>query len=228
MIINIKRLDIRKTAFFLSLAGLVVLISAGMSTGICEKKVQDVIPENGTTILLQVPDVRQSTNYSCGVACFQAVMRYWGGEDLREDQLIEFLNTTYEGADPEDLMQGAEKKGFRVEIRENLTLDDLKKSIEEGIPVIVGAQAWKEENQSWETDDSGHYMVVIGVDNKNVYLEDPSILGSRGYIPRDEFIKRWHDLSGSSTNEEIRKYVHMGIFIRGERPEKNPEFMHVD
>jgi len=41
-------LDIRKTAFFLSLAGLVVLISAGVSTGICEKKVPDIIPENGT------------------------------------------------------------------------------------------------------------------------------------------------------------------------------------
>lgn len=228
MEITIKNLDIRKTVFFLSLFSLVVLMSAGITTGLCEKKAQDIVPENGTTILLQVPDVRQSTNYSCGVACFQAVIRYWGGEDLREDQLIKYLNITSEGADPEDLIQGAEKKGFQAEIRENLTLDDLKKSIEQGVPVIIGAQAWKEKNKFWETDDSGHYMVVIGIDNKNVYLEDPSILGSRGYISHEEFIVRWHDQSRDSKHKKIREYVHMGIFIRGEKPAKNPKFMHVD
>ncbi|WP_269849491.1 C39 family peptidase [Methanosarcina horonobensis] len=70
--------------------------------------------------------------------------------------------------------------GFRAEVRENLTLDDLKKSIEEGVPVIVEGQAWKEENQTWEMNENGHYMVVIGVDSKNVYLEDPGYLAAEG------------------------------------------------
>ena len=40
---------------------------------------------------------------------------------------------------------------------------------------------------------NGHYMVVIGIDNQNVYFEDPAILGSRGYITDQEFLDRWHD-----------------------------------
>ena len=198
-------------------------------TGACAKETQKVVPEKGTIILFQVPDVRQSTDYSCGVSCFQAVIRYWGGEDLREDQLIKFLNTTPErGTYFTDLVQGAEKMGFRAEMRENLTLDDLKKSIEKGVPVIVNTQAWKLENQSWETDENGHYMVAIGVDNKNVYLEDPSILGSRGYIPHDEFIERWHDYGYDPTKGKNRRFIRMGIFIRGDKPGENPEFIHVD
>jgi len=234
MKITIKSLDIKKVAFFLSLAGLVVLMAAGMSAGACEKKVQNVALENGTTMLLQVPDVRQCTNYSCGAACFQAVMRYWGGEDMGEGQFIELLNTTlgetaHKGTTPNNIVRGAEKMGFRAEIRENLTLDDLKKSIEEGVPVIVEGQAWKDENQSWEMNENGHYMVVIGVDDKNVYLEDPWILGSRGYIPHDEFIERWHDFNYESpTEDKKRRIIHMGIFIRGDKPAENPEFMHVD
>ena len=226
MIIAIKRLNMKKAAFFLSFAGLVVLMAAGA----CVEEAQKVVPENGTTILLQVPDVYQSTNYSCGAACFQAVMRYWGGENLREDQFIKLLNTTpEEGTAPNDIVRVAEKMRFRAEIRENLTLDDLKKSIEEGVPVIVSGQAWKDESQSWETDENGHYMVVIGVDDKNVYLEDPWILGSRGYIPHDEFIDRWHYYNYESpTKDKSRRFIHMGIFIRGDKPAENPEFMHVD
>jgi uncharacterized protein len=226
MTIDLKSLDMKKVAFFLSFTGLVLLV---MATGVFAEETQKVVPENGTTLLLQVPDIRQSTDYSCGVSCFQAVMRYWGSEDLREDQYIKLLNITREGADPDDLVRGAEKMGFRAEIRENLTLNDLKKSIENGVPVIVACQAWKYENQSWEDEESGHYMVVIGLDNKNVYLEDPSMLGSRGYIPHKEFIRRWHDYKYESPlKDKVRRLIRTGIFIYGDKPAKNPEFMHVD
>lgn len=101
--------------------------------------------------------------------------------------------------------------GFRAEIRENLTLDDLRDSINKGIPVIVRLQAWKDENQTWEMNASSHYMVVIGIDSKNVYFEDPWILGNRGYIPHDEFIERWHTFSYESpTADKKNKYDSYG------------------
>jgi uncharacterized protein len=55
---------------------------------------------------------------------------------------------------------------------------------------------------------------------KNVYLEDPSMLGTRGDIPRQEFLERWHD-------HNLVKYIHMGIFIKGKEPAKHPLFMYV-
>ena len=82
----------------------------------------------------------------------------------------------------------------------NLTLTDLEQFNANGTPVIIAGQAWRdpeEENRSWDTLwDDGHYMVVIGLDKDNVYFEDPSLLGSRGYIPRQEFLSRWHDYEG--------------------------------
>lgn len=66
MKIDNKSLNIRKAAFLLSVAGLVILTAIGMPAGASEIKVKSVVPENNTTMLLQVPDVRQSTNYSCG------------------------------------------------------------------------------------------------------------------------------------------------------------------
>lgn len=234
MKIDIKSLDIRKAAFFLSVAGLVILITLGMPAGACDKKVKSVVPENDTTMLLQVPDVRQSTNYSCGASCFQAVVRYWGGKDMGEGQLIELLNTTLgetdrKGTTPSCIVREAEKIGFRAEIRENLTLNDLRNSIKKGIPVIVRVQAWKDENQSWEMNKNSHYMVVIGIDSKNVYFEDPWILGNRGYIPHDEFIERWHVFGYESpTANKKTNMIHMGIFISGDKPAQKPDFIHVD
>jgi uncharacterized protein len=199
-----------------------------------EENVKSAVPENGTTMLLQVPDVRQSTDYSCGASCFQAVVSYWGGKDIGEGQLIELLNTTLgetdrKGTTPNSIVQEAEKMGFRAEIRENLTLNDLRNSTKKGIQVIVGVQAWKDENQSWEMNANNHYMVVIGVDSKNVYLEDPWILGKRGYIPHDEFIEHWHIFGYESpTANKKRNTIHMGIFIIGDKPVQNPSFIHVD
>ncbi|AKB54749.1 hypothetical protein MSBRM_1751 [Methanosarcina barkeri MS] len=229
-----KSLNIRKAAFLLSVAGLVILTAIGMPAGASEIKVKNVVPENNTTMLLQVPDVRQSTNYSCGASCFQAVVSYWGGTDMGEGQFIELVNTTLgeterKGTTPSGIVEGAEKMGFRAEIRENLTLDDLRDSINKGIPVIVRLQAWKDENQTWEMNASSHYMVVIGIDSKNVYFEDPWILGNRGYIPHDEFIERWHTFSYESpTADKKTNMIHMGIFISGDKPAQNPGFIHVD
>ncbi len=52
----------------------------------------------------------------------------------------------------------------------------------QGTHIIVNAQAWTDDQ------NDGHYMVVIGVDNENVYFEDPAVLGSRGYISNQEFL----------------------------------------
>ena len=87
--------------------------------------------------------------------------------------------------------------------------------------VIVDLQAWRDRTDlPWtETWDDGHYMVLLGMDGENLYFEDPSLLGSRGTIPRSEFIDRWHDYEGDPPLDPTdRKYVRMAIFLRGSRP----------
>jgi predicted double-glycine peptidase len=184
---------------------------------------RDLLP----SLLPGVPDVRQSTGYSCGAAALQAVLAHWGISE-REDRLIARLHSTpQQGTHPDDIARGAREFGLEAELREGLGLDDLEAAVKKGVSVIVDLQAWREkEDRPWtETWDDGHYMVLLGMDDRNLYFEDPSLLGSRGFIPRREFLDRWHDYEGDPPlDAKDRKYVHMAILIRGVRPAARPPF----
>jgi predicted double-glycine peptidase len=178
--------------------------------------------EENLHLLLTVPDVRQDTDYSCGASALQAVLAYWG-IDVRESTLIKALRTDPKnGTRPEEIIRVARDYGLRAEIREGIGIPDLRRAWQNEIPVIVDIQAWQDNpnvKPVWENDwEDGHYVVVIGIDERNIYVEDPSLLGSRGVIPQTEFLKRWHDYEGEPPyNSRDRTYVHLGMFIEGTR-----------
>jgi predicted double-glycine peptidase len=210
-----------------------ILVAALVVAAGCVSSPGGGIPgiSSGPTILNTVPDVRQSTPFSSGAASLQAVLNYWG-TDQREDELVPLLGTTpEEGTLPENIVEVAHQFNYSAELRENLTLADLETSIAAGVPVIIAAQAYAGNDSIPYTQDwkDGHYMVVIGVDSENVYLEDPAILGSRGVIPRLEFLTRWHDATGISPDDpSAQKYQHPGIFINDTIPAQHPPYLHVD
>jgi predicted double-glycine peptidase len=190
----------------------------------------EAAPQPFSALLSSVPDVRQSTGYSCGAAALQAVLAHWGTSE-REDRLVARLRSTPEhGTHPDDIVRGAREFGLKAELREGLGLSDLEAALNNGVSVIVDLQAWREkEDKPWtENWDDGHYMVLLGMDGRNLYFEDPSLLGSRGFIPRQEFLDRWHDYEGEPPlDAKDRKYVHMAIFIHGDRPAAIPPFAPV-
>lgn len=167
--------------------------------------------------MLRLPDVRQANGYTCGTASLQSVLRYFGkGDDDGEEGLAGRLGTTPDnGTAPDAIVRVAREHGLSATMREGMTLDDLESYVQRGVPVIVDYQAWSEApHPDYANDwDDGHYSVVVGIDRDHVYLEDPSILGARGSIPRNEFVARWHDQDGS------RRYHQMGIVVESsERP----------
>jgi uncharacterized protein len=181
--------------------------------------------------LFKMPDTRQSVEYSCGAASFQAVLGYWG-RDIGEEDLMELLNTDPDsGTYPDDIIRAAREMGFEAKYSENLTLADLETSLRDGVPVMVDCQAWRsvsEYNESWDDEwDNGHWMVVIGIDENNVYFEDPYILGSRGFMTRQEFLGRWHNMRGLDDDDMVEQ-VHMGIAISKDSPTSHQNFRHVD
>ncbi len=184
-------------------------------------------------LLEGVPDVRQSTAYSCGAAALQAVMLYYGIEE-REDSLMRELKTNPDtGTSPGDILRVARASGLRAALREKLTFADLEAALGRGIPVIADIQAWKDEEglvRPWtERWEDGHYVVVLGLDEASVYVEDPSLLGCRGVIPKKEFLDRWHDYEGPEPfGPKRRAYIRMGIFIEGRKPAPPRPFQRVD
>jgi predicted double-glycine peptidase len=184
------------------------------------------------TQLLDVPDVKQPSNYTSGPASLQAVLDYYG-MDMMVDDLINITNTTpVNGTLPENIAQTARNLGFSAEIKQNMTLEELQENINQEIPVIIDAQVWKSNNTTGNlTADQldGHYMVVIGIDNENVYFEDPAVLGSRGYMTNQEFLDRWYavypDPDNNGTNITTN---HLGIIITGKEAPARPLIIKIN
>jgi predicted double-glycine peptidase len=172
-------------------------------------------------LLLAVPDVFQSTSYSCGASALQSILAYWGIE-VREDELLRSLATTEQrGTAPESILRVARSYGLGVRMHEGTTVNEIRAALAKGMPVILDVQAWPEQasvrNTGWDRDwEDGHYVVAIGLDDTNIYVEDPSLFGCRGFIPLNEFESRWHDYEGDPPyNRSQRTYVRLAIFIEG-------------
>jgi len=167
---------------------------------------------------------RQGTEYTCGPSALQAVLRYWG-KDVSEDEIAKLAGTTSEvGTFPEDLVLSARALGFKAEAREGLTLDEVQAFTAAGHPMIALAQVWlsakalggKSVEDEW---DSGHYIVVLGVDKDFVYFQDPYAMMSKAFLPRKAFEAHWHQVMGGDLANQP-KLRHVGIFVRGRKPAK--------
>ena len=165
--------------------------------------------------LLDFPEVRQGTDYSCGDSAMQSVLYYYGIE-LREDQLIRRLHTTEaDGTEPQAMADFAKAKGFSVDMRA-MSIADIKEYIDKAIPVIMDIQAWSgHRHPHYKGDyDDGHYVVVIGYDDARFIFEDPSMM-NRGYLTFAELLERWHDIGNGPHAAHLS---HRGIAIYGKPP----------
>lgn len=223
--------------------GLVVLLAAlavsaacsacsrGSGTSITYSGNWEIIKQTGKSDVkvLNLPDVRQATPYTCGVSALQAILFYYGIQ-YREGTLAEYAGTTAEGGTPPDGIQKAVEKVNRenntkltVEVKQNAAISDIEKLIDKETPVIVDLQAWKDADNkvAWKNDwVDGHYVVAIGYDSKNLYFEDPSLMGSIGSIPKAEFLDRWHDYKGTEDYDPKTSVTvhHLIIVIQGAKP----------
>ena len=167
--------------------------SVGAGTG-------DVAPSaKNVPNLIRVPLARQATDHTCGVASLQSILYYYG-LPFREDTLAAMLQTTDDGTPYRNMVSLAEAQGFKVSVHTKLTLEELRKFIDLGQPVLLAIQAWMGPPVDWSTYEEGHYVVAIGYDQGNFYFMDPSTLGQYTFIPNSEFMARWHDKDKDGTH----------------------------
>ncbi len=193
-----------------SLISLVGCASALALGGSENNSKERALPAN----LIRIPMTRQATDYTCGVAALQSVLGYFGDE-FREGALSKRLKCDpQEGTDYQQMVSFAKSKGYKVDVRKNMKIADLKKLIDQKKPTICLIQAWPERKVNYETDwQDGHYVVAIGYDSESIYFMDPSTLGNYTFIPTQEFLKRWHD-----TDSKV-KLFNFGMVI--EKPKTN-------
>ncbi len=208
---------------------LLLIILCGICMADGDRPVPETAKKTGDMVLLSVADVRQSDRFSCGPASCQAILQYWG-TNVPEGELISYLSDVtgcMVGTDPR-FMVNVLRYGYDIEteMRQNMTISDLEEEIRNGRPVIAMIQAWKEPDDPtpWAEDTyHGHYVVVSGFDQKNIYVEDPVLLGSIGYIPKEEFMDRWHlFVTDQCRAPEGEWYYQAGILTRGVHHQPDP------
>jgi predicted double-glycine peptidase len=167
---------------------------------------------------------RQTFDFDCGAKALQVVMEYYG-VDMREDELLIELKTDENGTDYSNMVALADKKGFEVFASEGVSLEQLKRFVDEGYPVIVIVQAWAERYmtlEEWKTAfDLGHYVVVVGYQDHIIVFEDPAS-PRRTWMTEEEFLVRWHDMD-PRTHEKVE---HFAMVLMGKEPARRaPEHM---
>ncbi|MCA9667153.1 MAG: C39 family peptidase [Myxococcales bacterium] len=185
------------------------------------------LPNKRTLCVIPAPPVRQGHDFSCGLGSGQSLLALFGKPSLREDQLIKRTKTSkVYGVHERELKKLLRQNGLDVHMKHRMSLAELAHYLTQGVPVVVGYQAWASKPSQWNAramkgfdwrreNDSGHYSVAIGIDRKNIYFMDPAMdLGKRGYIPIAEFMKRWHWETGQ----------HFGMVVSSDAPAKNRVF----
>lgn len=176
---------------------------------------------------LPVPVTVQETDYSCGAAAVLALLRYWGVYGGDEASLYPLLGTRpKDGTPPENMVEGLRHFGLDAALREGMTFPDLTAALKAGKTVILVLQAWRDDaGGSWaETWDSGHYVVLNGMDDHYAYFMDPSTEERYAYVPLAELMERWHDYE--DRDGQVRRYYQAGIIASGKaglpRPAEPP------
>ena len=147
-------------------------------------------------IALDVKPFQETLHASrCGPASLKMVFDYYGIEKT-EKEIAELCGTTEDlGIDDKGIKQAVESLEFKVEIKNNSTFEDIKYWMDKRVPVIVDwfTRGRADYNDSKVAD--GHYSVVVGLDDKYIYLQDPEI-GAIRKIEKNDFMKVWFDFKG--------------------------------
>lgn len=173
--------------------------------------------------MLIFPALRQTFEYDCGAKALQSVLAYYGMDVSEEIVMKEVRTSRREGTDFVNIVAAVRKHGLKVDSK-RMSVDDLKRYISKGIPVIVLLQAWVgNEDIAWKDRwHPGHYAVAIGFDSRKIYFEDPAIF-NRSFLTYAELEERWHDMTRG------RKILNRGIAVYGRKPVYDPKkVVHMD
>lgn len=172
--------------------------------------------------LIEIPDIRQNDNYSCGACATMSVAKYYGVGPATIDEFKKLLGTNVKkSTDPLKIIEVLEGFGLQVTALEDMTIEDLCYFHKLGVPVICPIQEYgipsKEASYLY-----GHYVVSIGVGFGYVFVQDPSIdnvLSGQGsdnadgrmMIRCDKFCDVWHD---EDLYEKVYKNYGIAVFVQ--------------
>ncbi len=152
---------------------------------------------------LLVKPYREKNAGYCGPATLKMVLEYYNTYKS-EEELAHLTKTTQEkGMKIENAVEGLKKLGFDTQIKDFADFNDIRSYINNNIPVVV----------DWFSTDDGHFSVVIDIDDKNIYLQDPE-LGNLRTMNLTTFYRVWFDFQNEFITSKTDMIIRRIIIIR--------------
>jgi predicted double-glycine peptidase len=146
----------------------------------------------------------QKEDFDCGPAALKGIFNHYGITDESLNELTRDVGADPEGGTaPQRLADAAKQHGLNVAAKDGMTLDELRKHLDEGHPVIVPIQV-----DAADADTGGHYVIVKGVGDNEISYADPSNPDTDGHYSIDDFMSRWHD-----KDKNGKEYKNFGIAV---------------
>ncbi len=134
----------------------------------------------GADVILELKDIRQHDDYSCGDACVDVVIRFMG---IRTCVSVLTMANAVQGVGPETCESLLRRAGLSV-LSGAMTVDDLRHLTKSGRPVLCPTSIL-----------GGHWVVVAGVARGKVHFHDP--VSGPSTLKIAEWDEKWHDESRS-------------------------------
>ncbi len=145
---------------------------------------------------LPVPMVRQADGDSCGPACLESVLRYFGDGATQAELKLE-AGTDEDGTPPDAMARVLRGRGLAADVRQGMTVEGLGRELDAGRPVIVDLQAWGDPREYPELRH-GHWAVAVGRSDNRVWFMDPALdRDGWAWLAEDELEARWRDREAS-------------------------------
>lgn len=137
------------------------------------------------TVLLPVPHFEQSQHGFCLPACVCMVLAHQN-QPMSEQQLVKILGTRSFGT-PISHVNRLQAYQYQVEFR-SFTEAELKAYLLQGVPLI--ARVWTGMLTYWH-EETFHVVVVVGYDDKYLYINDPAFAIAPQNVNWDSFLAAW-------------------------------------
>ena len=177
----------------------VVIIALGVSLTILFLTLPKIKLVKNKGVSFEYQEKQKCAGYSAAY-----VLRCLGIDAKGADIYNEIENKTEEGfVNPTDLKKVFENRNIKSEVKNNQSLDDLKKDLDKNVPIIVLAK-------SNPTSTYNHYITVVGYTKTHIYFFDSlkseatTLDNSRynRYVSNEDFLKMW-DISSEYKNTYI-------------------------
>lgn len=151
---------------------------------------------------LPIKPHKQKPSY-CGPACLKMLFASHGIHETQK-RIGAIAGTTFERGTPlAGMKQAAEYFGFTLKHKDMSGFADIKRLLSKGIAPIV----------AWFLESEGHYSVVVGLDQKYIYLQDPYI-GKKRRLDRVTFYRVWFDFSGDYIKDPNSIYIRRLMYLQ--------------